>query len=378
MGKATTKEEFKLRYPFKEIQKCLDERMSLDEIRNKHKISLETIYKAKKLNILTSYGKECPYIITQQTRNKISAGRKEYLKEHPESHPWKNKKKFISVPCEKLKTWLLAKNILFAPEYQPFFDLGRFYSVDIAFPDKMIAVEINGNQHYDKEGKLKPYYAKRHAFFEEHGWKIYEIPYLFCFHENEMKDFFDKILISENKIEFDYLNYKPKTINLDKEEIKKLLLTETIKNILKKVNLSYSRFRRYLKDNGIETIRCVKIKQLEFKFGRKKLNKAKYKTKYKTVQEAIGHVTRGKYPSNEMLIIDVWNTPVSKLKFKYKVSDKAIAKYCHNRNIPIPPRGYWNKYKNGFIEDCRNIKDSMFKDWTGFSPVCHFIHKTKN
>lgn len=43
----------------------------------------------------------------------------------------------------------------------------------------------------------------------------------------------------------------------------------------------------------------------------------------------------------------VWRTPTRKLKKIYGISDVAIAKHCKKLNIPKPPRGYWEKIRNG-------------------------------
>ena len=51
---------------------------------------------------------------------------------------------------------------------------------------KKIAFEINGNQHYDLEGKLKEYYQERHNYFKERGWILIEIPYL-LWHQHQIK-----------------------------------------------------------------------------------------------------------------------------------------------------------------------------------------------
>ncbi|MDY5668732.1 MAG: hypothetical protein SPK43_05840 [Candidatus Onthovivens sp.] len=57
--------------------------------------------------------------------------------------------------------------INFIEEYCPFIDSA--ISVDIAFPDIKIGIEINGNQHYNRDGSLKDYYQKRHDKLEEAG-----------------------------------------------------------------------------------------------------------------------------------------------------------------------------------------------------------------
>ena len=71
----------------------------------------------------------------------------------------------------------------FEEEYEPFEK--RFFALDIAFPDLKVAVEVNGNQHYDdpQTGKLQRYYQNRHDLLVEAGWRVLEIHYAFSFQE---------------------------------------------------------------------------------------------------------------------------------------------------------------------------------------------------
>lgn len=80
-------------------------------------------------------------------------------------------------------------NIEFVEEYSPFNDY--HYSIDIAFPDLKLGIEVNGNQHYNKNGELKSYYQERHNIFESRGWKILEVHYSKCYKVNINK--FDDI-----------------------------------------------------------------------------------------------------------------------------------------------------------------------------------------
>lgn len=136
------------------------------------------------------HNKVCPAIRhdhkhTEETKRHLSEVRKKWLKEHPESHPWKRKEKFKSVPCEKLKE-LLRKDFEFFEEYTD----KRWehnYSIDIAFLNKKIAIEVNGNQHYNYDGTLKEYYQKRHTYLESLGWLVFEIHYANCFKESEIE-----------------------------------------------------------------------------------------------------------------------------------------------------------------------------------------------
>lgn len=116
---------------------------------------------------------------TDETKKHLSEKRKQWLKDHPNEHVWKRNTKFISEPCEKLKKYLLDKGINFVEEYTPFNDIN--YCLDIAWPDEKIAIEINGNQHYNSDGSLSEYYSKRHKLLEQRGWKIIEIHYTKCY-----------------------------------------------------------------------------------------------------------------------------------------------------------------------------------------------------
>lgn len=110
-----------------------------------------------------------------KSNNRRSESRKRYLRENPDQHPWKKSDKFMSKPCEYLKNKLRDANISFVEEYSPLEE--RHYSVDICFPDEMIAIEVNGNQHYNNDGLLTPYYQERHDMIEAAGWKVIELHY---------------------------------------------------------------------------------------------------------------------------------------------------------------------------------------------------------
>lgn len=49
----------------------------------------------------------------------------------------------------------------------------------------------------------------------------------------------------------------------------------------------------------------------------------------------------------EKLYEEIWGKPLSEVAEKYKVSDTTMRKHLKRLMIPIPPRGYWLKIKNG-------------------------------
>lgn len=112
---------------------------------------------------------------SDETKRKISESRTRYLSENPDKHPWKTNNKFTSKPCEHLKKTLRNVGYVFEEEFKVL--PNRHFSVDIAFVDKKIGIEINGNQHYDASGNLLPYYQNRHDLIVDTGWTLHEVHY---------------------------------------------------------------------------------------------------------------------------------------------------------------------------------------------------------
>lgn len=113
------------------------------------------------------------YEVKNETKKLISEGRTKWLRENPDSHPWKQKNK--SKPCETFKEFLISKDIFF--EEEVLISKERLYSVDILIPEYSTVIEINGNQHYNSNGELKEYYKQRNDFIKSKGWIVHEIHY---------------------------------------------------------------------------------------------------------------------------------------------------------------------------------------------------------
>lgn len=186
--KQNVKKGFDLsKFNWKDIQTFYDAGHSSRDVTKKFSISPFKLWDAKykglfntrdnktaaKLAALKNIGRKMP----EQTKRKLSIARKNFLTKNPESLTWKTANKNFSVPCEFLKTKLATLNIKYTEEYQPLIHVKRFFSIDIAFPDIKLGIEINGGQHYDTNSNLKPYYQERHDLILSHGWMLYEIPY---------------------------------------------------------------------------------------------------------------------------------------------------------------------------------------------------------
>lgn len=224
--------------------------------------------------------------LSEETKRKISNSRKEYLKNNPDKHVWKRNSKFKSIPCEKLKDYLKSKNILFIEEYTAL--ESNSFSVDIAFPDKKIAIEINGNQHYNNDGTLKSYYQERHNLLESNGWTVYELHYSVCFDLSKFDSLIPSILNSETKVVFDYGTYRPKE---------------------KKIKIKLGR--------NTEKVKEAKLKM-------RKVERPSKEILEKEINDGISYLQLGK---------------------KYGVSDNAIKKWAKSYNIILPIRNLINKTK---------------------------------
>lgn len=288
---------------------------------------------------------------SEKDKKKISKRMTKYFADHPEKFPWRDKKHFQSVPCEKFKEWLQTQNVKFAPECQPFLKEKRFYSVDVAFPDRRIGIEINGTQHYNSDGSLRPYYVKRKDFFESRGWKLLQIPYTYCYKIDDIKDkVFD--FINSNGIvdSFDYDNYKMKIYTYPSdEELNELVWTKPLCKLAIDLKVGTSSLSEHCIKHRIN----IPPKGYWFKFNNIKNIKS----------------LKGNYPSFVEIFNDIWNKSVYFAAKKYNISDGSLKKYCKCRKIPLPNKEYRDKRKNGLVQECEQIKKQIFKEWKNKKPI---------
>lgn len=343
----------KIYLSIEKLQELSDKGLTVMEIANHLNVSDCLVRKTLKNNNI-KINKPKPVIHTEETKKNLSEKRKQWLKDNPDKHPWRNKDKFKSKPCEKVKEFLTRLNIPFIEEYQPEID-GRSFSIDIALPDKMIALEINGNQHYERDGTLKSYYQERHDLLEANGWNVYEIHYSACFNLNKWSDFIDELSNANVKVEFDYFNYVPKMKKLkycvdcgkhiDKRAIRCRPCSLNYSNMEaekrqkekprkeKPQKIIHNIILKHVKKETVkmeELCKCGNIKDSDakqcmtcFRIGRRKV------------------IDR---PEKEELEKMLWELPFTRLGEKYGVSDNAVRKWCKSYDITdYPPRGYFNK-----------------------------------
>jgi len=192
---------------------------------------------------------ECQNSMSELTKAKISEKRKLFLKENPELHPWKNSNKLKSKPCENVKQFLISNNINFIEEFSP--SKERHYSIDIAFPNLKIGIEINGNQHYNNDGTLTQYYQERHDFIENLGWKLIEVHYSRCFSEENIKSILNFNIPHDSNLQIDIIKSfinkkKPKSRNRKQysEDVKSKTDSkwEEIKDSIFDIDIEFDKF----------------------------------------------------------------------------------------------------------------------------------------
>lgn len=173
---------------------------------------------------------------TNEEKKMLSEKRKKFLKENPDKHPWKKSSKFVSMPCERLKK-ILMSNYSFVEEYTDE-RWHRNYSLDIAFLDKKLAIEINGNQHYDSNGELNKYYQERHDFLKSNGWIVLEIHYSWCYKDDKINEILNaiencsEISLEEHKLLFSNRRKTKQEKQIDRKENDLKLVNERKEMIL--------------------------------------------------------------------------------------------------------------------------------------------------
>lgn len=184
---------------------------------------------------------------------------------------WKenNKEKFIayskgqSIVCENFKQYLRNNNIDFVEEFCPYPE-ERLYRLDISWPDEKIAIEINGSQHYDKDGNLNKYSLEKQKFFENKGWRIIQIYYRWCYsilkNQQKISSIFELPIHNKNYVKEIYkksylvkLKKEQRTFEINQKEEKQ---KQIIQNLIENSGIDFSKSgwsteaKQYLENRG--------------------------------------------------------------------------------------------------------------------------------
>lgn len=165
------------------------------------------------------------------TKQKISQKRIEYIKQN-KNYKWSCFGKETK-PEEQFKEIISHSNIPYNV-YQYYIPFNtKNYEIDFAIPEIRLGFEINGNQHYDKNGHYTEYHLKRKEFLINNGWKIADIHYSLCFNKLKIQEIIIQSL--NNNIDFsDSLNKEIINIKLQRKIDKEKEKNEIFKRKIKK------------------------------------------------------------------------------------------------------------------------------------------------
>lgn len=299
---------------WKEIQNFYNNGATWRDIVAKYKISFFDISKAAKDGLFISRTTSEALAISKrvqygrkhspETKAKISRLRKEYLKNNPGKSSWQTKNYHKSIPCEKIKAKLRAYEIAFEDELEPLRHKGRYFSADVAFEQYGVIWEINGQQHYESDGTLKPYYQNRHNLIELEGWRVFEIPY----HVAMRDGIVDELLVKTQN-----LSYKPNNEY-------KLYLKPKINNYCLDCQ----------SEIWLESKRCRKCASVLIGLNQRRVIR----------------------PSKEVLHWMIWNYPKTEIAKTFNVKGNSIVKWAKSYKLKLENSlGYWNKVRAGLIVD---------------------------
>lgn len=318
-----------INYDWSLIQKYYDDGHYWDEVSKKFIISIKTIRKYRKngylvdrsieeqKNLLAKTRKIFKH--TDETKMGLSIWRKNYLRDNPDKIKWTGNE---SAPSMKFKNILNENDISFVEEFKPIED--RFFNIDVAFPDKKIGIEINGEQHYERDGELKKYYQDRHDLIESNGWKLYEIHTSLVYKKMFIEEFILELKNDFNLGNIDYSFY----MNTNK-------FCECGKNKSYGAKLCYDCFKKSIKKKEINKI---ELKERKEKIKKQKITKKLCECGNKKTKESKlcldcfnkkdrSHLRKVERPEYDKLLKDIKDIGYSATGRKYGVCDNTIRKW---------------------------------------------------
>lgn len=190
---------------------------------------------------------------SDEDKKRISAGVKKYLAKNPDKVPYllNHYSKGQSYPEKYFDEIFKKENLNYIKELQI-----HLYSLDFAFIEYGIDVEIDGEQHYLDKRILKSN-KKRDCYLSERGWKILRIRWSFYKKMNKYdKENFIKVLIDfikNEKSDFDvneYIKEKKYHCNICGNEITKYGKSGLCKKCAanRRYNRNYPPYKQLIKE----------------------------------------------------------------------------------------------------------------------------------
>ena len=180
--------------------------------------------------------------LSDEQKGKISKARKKYLMENPDMVPYKiNHSSKISYPERYFKRILKG----FISQYRiP----ETLYEIDFANPDKKIAIEIDGEQHYSDK-KMIDHDLKRDLVLKSLGWRTIRIRWSHykVLSKEQREEIIENLMSHSYNIEEKITLYKDHKIRIENESKNKRLkkkedlLNDKIKMILES-EIDFSKF----------------------------------------------------------------------------------------------------------------------------------------
>lgn len=133
-------------------------------------------------------------------------------------------------------------------------------------PEKNLILEVNGNQHYDKYGNLKPYYKERHDHIASLGWKILEIHYTLAFNTELILNIINSEINKSDILKFEITHKKNKRKYKNRKEysdnVKKNWYEKNLKYVedVKNSGIDFTRFGWKTKVSKIINQKPQKVK----------------------------------------------------------------------------------------------------------------------
>ena len=170
----------KCKYNWKQIQEYYDDGNSWRDVNKKFGCSMAALSKASKRGDLESRNKsesvslerrKNPKFHSEETKKKISTARKKYLEENPDKVPYLLNHYSIknSYPEEYFLDLFKKEGI----DLKHHLQVG-LYQLDFYNKDKMIDVEIDGEQHHLDE-RIVESDVRRNNYLASLGWRVYRI-----------------------------------------------------------------------------------------------------------------------------------------------------------------------------------------------------------